>query len=442
MKIYLESLGCARNLVDSEVMMGQLLHHGWETTADPAAADAIVVNTCSFIESAADESIEAILRLAEFKQTGACRRLVVVGCLPERYRGDIADALPEVDVFLGTGAFGRVAEAVDGAIPPQTCLLPDPDRAQPVDGPRRRPSLRHAVYLKIAEGCSRHCTYCIIPKLRGTQKSRPADDILAEAHQLVAQGARELTLVAQETTRYGRDLSGDWGLDRLFTRLAEQFPDVWFRFLYGHPESLQPGVVEAVAGHHNICPYFDIPIQHSSSRMLKKMGRASSAEHLRDLFAAIRREIPDAALRSTVMVGFPGETESDFENLLSFIEQVGFDHLGVFTYSDADDLPAHHLPDHVPPGLAQERYHRLMRRQQVIARANNQKYIGTTLPVLIDGRTERGVWIGRSQYQAPEVDGIVYLNGRAAEPVRWQAGSIVTVKVIDTLDYDWVGEVT
>lgn len=436
MKIFLESLGCARNLVDSEVMLGRLNQAGFDLTREPAEADIIIVNTCSFIESAADESIDTILELARFKESGACRRLIVTGCLPERYREEISEALPEVDVFLGTGAFDRIVDAALAAVPDSHCLLPDPDLIPPASGTEPRvQAAPHSAYLKIAEGCSRHCTYCIIPKLRGRQKSRPLETLLAEARSLIAAGARELVLVAQDTTHYGSDLPGAPGLDRLLAELANLSDQVWIRFLYGHPESISDAVIRTVADRTNICPYFDIPVQHASDRILKRMGRRYGQKDLLALFESIRARVPRASLRTTVIVGFPGETSDDFKRLAAFVEKVEFDHLGVFTYSDSEDLASHRLSGHVPPAVATARRDRLMRRQREISSRRLQAHLDRIHDVLVEEASEEGVYIGRTVFQAPEVDGITYVHAG-----RLEIGQVVRVKIIDTLDYDLVGE--
>jgi ribosomal protein S12 methylthiotransferase len=438
MNVYLESLGCARNQVDSEEMLARLSAHGWVITADPEMADAIVVNTCSFIESAADESIEAILALAAYKTSGRCRKLVVTGCLPERYREATADELPEVDAFLGTGAFDQIVAVLKTEMPAGRCLLPDPDSIDVGDGPARTSSVPHAAYLKIAEGCSRTCTYCIIPRLRGRQKSRPREVLLKEARHLAATGARELTLVAQDSTGYGTDLNPPCGLADLLADLADALPETWIRVLYGHPLSLRDETLAVVADRENICPYFDIPIQHSSDSVLRRMGRGHDREALERLFAKIRRAVPGAVLRTTVIVGFPGETEADFEDLLSFVEAVRFDHLGVFTYSDAEDLPSHHLPDPVPAAVARKRHDRLMALQREISSRNLARCDGRVLTVLVEEEEEPGLWVGRSMGQAPEVDGVTYIRagGEATAPL----GRFVRVRIVDTLEYDLIGE--
>lgn len=437
MKLFLESLGCARNLVDSEVMLGKLARAGFDLTREPAEAEIIVVNTCSFIRAAADESIDTILELARLKASGRCRRLIVTGCLPERYRQAISAALPEVDVFLGTGAFHRIVEAARGGVPPHGCLLPDPDLTPPAAGAEPRvQAAPHWAYLKIAEGCSRYCTYCIIPKLRGRQKSRPLESLLAEARTLIAAGARELVLVAQETTAYGRDLAGAPGLDRLLAELAALSAAVRIRFLYGHPESIDEAVIRTVARRPTLCPYFDLPVQHASDPILKRMGRGYGQKELLALFASIRAGVPGAALRTTVIVGFPGESEEDFNRLLGFVETVEFDHLGVFTYSDAEDLPSHRLPDPVPPAVAGRRRDRLMRLQREISSRRLQAHLGRVHEVLIEEASAEGGYVGRTVFQAPEVDGITYVNAAGT----LQIGQVVPVAITDSLDYDLVGE--
>jgi len=435
MNIHLVSLGCARNLVDSEVMTGKLREAGCVPVPDPEDADVIIVNTCSFIEAAANESIDTILALAELKKSGACSRLIVTGCLPERYREDIVAALPEVDVFLGTGAYDRIVEAVQKGPNLSACLLPDPDgiTVETADAARYL-STGPAAYLKIAEGCDRHCTYCIIPKLRGRQKSRALQDIVAEAEKLAASGVRELTLVSQDTTAYGQDLADSADLSLLLERLSRIPFDIWIRFLYGHPESITDAVIRTVADHPMICPYFDIPVQHASDAVLKRMGRHSGRKDLLRLFGRIRAVVPEACLRTTVIVGFPGETDADFDLLLSFVKEIRFDHLGVFIYSDADDLPSHRLPDPVPAAVARRRHNRLMAAQKKISAENNRKYLDKIIPVLVESNPEKGVYMGRTRFQAPEVDGVTIIHADGLE-----IGDVIRVRITDTLEYDLIG---
>ena len=436
MRVHLVSLGCAKNLVDSEVMLGRIGQAGGAITTDPVDAEIIVINTCSFIESAVNESIDAILELSKYKQNGNCQKLIVTGCLPERYREQIESALPEVDLFLGTGAYDQIVAAIKDTSDVNKCLLPDPDHTVLTGSfSQRMVSTGYMAYVKIAEGCSRGCTYCIIPKLRGRQKSRPADDILAEARELIHSGIKELNLVAQDTSNYGCDLAPPANLAQLLDRLASLSDAVWIRFLYGHPESVNTSIVQTVASHPNICSYYDVPVQHASSRILKLMGRHYTRRDLIEMFDNIRRHDPEAALRTTVIVGFPGETDKDFQTLVSFVESVQFDHLGVFTYSDASDLASHRLSNHVSTSVAQGRYEELMARQKDLSLENNRKYIGRILPALIETQLQDGQYIGRSAFQAPEVDGVTYIDGNALP-----LGAIMPVKITKALDYDLLGE--
>lgn len=433
--VYLESLGCARNLVDSELMLGRLAGAGWNITKDPAGASTVIINTCSFIESAISESIDTILELAKYKQNGTCRRIIVTGCLPERFREKIVKTLPEVDFFLGTGAYDKIVQAIEGVPMVSGCLLPDPNltSVSSLSVPRIR-SVSHMAYIKIAEGCSRHCSYCIIPRLRGKQRSRPIEDIVSETRLLIESGAKELVLVAQDTTSYGKDLGGRVTLGLLLNKISKIAGSTWIRVLYGHPESIDDETIKTMASYGNICPYFDIPIQHASRYILKKMGRNYSQTNLLHLFDKIRSMVPDASLRTTVISGFPGETEKDTKELLSFIEKVKFDHLGAFVYSDSKDIPSHKLPDRVPKNVAKKRYDRIMSRQMEISLENNRKYIGRVLDVLIEESPEEKLFIGRTIDQAPEVDGITYVTGDL------KIGSFARAKITDALEYDLVGE--
>lgn len=418
------------------MMAAQLSAQGWSLVEEPDEAEIIVVNTCSFIESAADESIDTILALAEYKTKGRCRRLIVTGCLPERYRDESADALPEVDLFLGTGAYDQVVEAVQGQYDHGTCLLPDPDAIDIRSPVSRKPFSSHSAYLKIAEGCSRKCTFCIIPKLRGRQKSRPLETIVKEAQWLISHGVRELTLVAQETTAYGHDLDQGTDLAVLLRHLAGLDDSVWIRFLYGHPQTITNAMMETVAQYPNICPYFDIPIQHASNPVLRRMGRSYTYEDLITLFEQIRQKVPHAALRTTVLVGFPGETEKDMERLTQLVTHVRFDHLGVFTYSDADDLPSHRLTEHVPAQTAQTRLDRLMALQKNISEEKLAQFDGQEITILVENEAEPGIYTARSMLQAPEVDGCVLV--RSEKPL--DPGAIIQTKIVETHEYDLVGE--
>lgn len=437
MKLYLASLGCAKNLVDSEVMLGRLIKAGWRVTQDPQTADTIIVNTCSFIESAVNESIDTILELARFKSNGTCRRLIITGCLPERYREAMVETLPEVDVFLGTGAFDKIVTAANGDLDIGSCFLPDPN----IISYEQQESLRirsssYMAYLKVAEGCSRHCTYCIIPKLRGKQRSRPLENIVSEARDLISSGVKELILIAQDTTHYGTDLHPPLPFHRLLEKISELSDNIWIRILYGHVESIEDAFIRTVAEHRNICSYFDVPIQHASNRILKKMGRNYTSVDLYRLFDKIRSIVPDAALRTAIIVGFPGETDKDFEILSTFIQDICFDNLGVFVYSDAEDLHSHKLPGHISRSIAMDRYNRLMALQQKISLINNRKHIAKNYDVLVEESMGNNLYKGRTFFQAPEVDGITDILSRDLH-----IGSFVHVRIEEASEYDLKGKV-
>jgi len=437
MKLHLVSLGCAKNLVDSEGMLGRLIRAGYTITPNPENAEVIIINTCSFIESAINESIDTTLDLARYKETGSCRRLVVTGCLPERFREAIINTLPEVDFFLGTGAFDQIISAVTESSNGSRCHFPNPDAIGfQNQTPNRISSSRNLSYIKIAEGCDRHCTYCIIPKLRGKQNSRYLEDIISEAQSLAFSGIKELILVAQDTTNYGDDLKPPIPLSRLLENMSDISDNIWIRLLYGHPESIDESLIRTVAKHRNICSYFDIPIQHVSPSILKKMGRNYSSDNLYRLFDKIRSLVPNASLRTTLLVGFPGETETNFKELFAFVKEVRFDHLGTFIYSDADDLPSHKLSNHVPDHIAKERYDQLMSSQLEISSQINQKHIGKVYDVLVEETVENNLYRGRTFFQAPEVDGTTYIQSE-----QLKIGAFVRVKITGALEYDLTGEV-
>ena len=442
MIVYVETLGCSRNQVDSEIMLGKLAAAGHTLTRDPACAQAIVVNTCSFISAAADEAVDTILEMAGYKKQGACRRLVVTGCLAQRYKDDpdLTGTLPEVDAFVGTGACEQIVDVIEKTASHPLTLFPDPDtRGLQNYAADRILSGDPYAFVKVSEGCNRHCTYCIIPTLRGRQRSRPIQEICAEALSLVNKGVKEIILTAENTTDYGQDLTDGTGfqqvLENISRRVAAVNPDVWIRFLYTHPASLTQKIVQTVKHHGNICSYYDVPIQHADTGMLRRMGRPCSAKALEDLFSMIKETDPDAALRTTVITGFPGETEAMFTRLLDFIQKVKFDHLGVFPYSDASDIASHTLQNHVPQDVAQLRHDTLMAAQEKISEQINQKHVGSIYPVLVEENPEPGLFIGRTMFQAPEVDGVtfVYSEGLAT-------GTLVQVKITDAFAYDIAGE--
>ncbi|MFP4476108.1 MAG: 30S ribosomal protein S12 methylthiotransferase RimO [Desulfatibacillaceae bacterium] len=438
--VHVVSLGCARNLVDSELLLGALARAGFVYTHDPADAEIIVVNTCGFIRTAMDESIDTILELSDCKDSGRCRILAVTGCLPQRFGTEIVSALPEVDVFLGTGAMDQAVRVLAATVEGPVCVIPDPSLSalQPGCAPRMR-STPHMAYVKIQEGCKERCTYCIIPKLRGRARSRPVADIAEETGLLVNGGAREIVLVAQDTTAYGADFEDRESLATLLARLAPEVRGrARIRFLYGHPDHVDDELLETVAAHADcVCPYFDIPVQHASDRILKLMGRPNSRDKLAGLFVRIRDKVPGAVLRTTLLVGFPGETEKDFLELAGFMEEVGFDHAGVFVYSDAEDLPSHWLPGHVPGDVAEARRDRLMEMQAGISALGNEARIGSEAEVLVTGPSDEPgfQWTGRTRGQAPDVDGVCHVAGNV------RPGDIVKVRITGAGVYDLLAEV-
>ncbi|MCG8567152.1 MAG: 30S ribosomal protein S12 methylthiotransferase RimO [Desulfobacterales bacterium] len=440
MIVFIETLGCSRNQVDSEIMLGKLTAAGHTPTHDPALAQAIIVNTCGFITSAADEAVETILDMGRFKTEGACRRLVVTGCLAQRYKDDpeLCKSLPEVDAFLGTAACEQIVDAVEAKdAQPLTPFPAVNDRGFQDLSVDRELSADPFAYIKVSEGCNRHCTYCIIPSLRGTQRSRPISEIVKEGRILADKGVKELILTAENTTDYGQDLDREVGLDQVLSALADEVAEdkTWIRFLYTHPRTLDAAVVQAVADHDTLCNYYDVPIQHAHSATLKRMGRPYTREDLLDLFAMIRKHDPAASLRTTVIVGFPGETEEEFQDLMDFIHDVKFDHLGVFKYSDSEDLKSHGFADHVSDEVAEERYDKIMSAQAAISQAVNQRHLNQVYQVLVEENPEEGVFIGRTMFQAPEVDGVTFIYSDGLE-----IGTRVHVKITDVYEYDIAGE--
>ncbi len=440
MIIFLETLGCSRNQVDSEIMLGKLAAKGHTLTYDPAAAEVIIVNTCGFISTASDEAVDVILEMAEYKKTGVCKRLIATGCLAERYKDDpdLTATLPEVDAFLGTAACEYIVDVVEKKEVKTLTLFPDPNKRAFQDISEERELLSdHFAYVKVSEGCNRKCTYCIIPRLRGAQRSRPVEDIVKESESLVARGVKEIILTAENTTDYGQDKKDGIGFEHVLSDLAKTLDDknIWIRFLYTHPETLTEPVIRAVKNHKTICSYYDVPIQHAASPILKKMGRPYTTEDLYTLFETIKWIDPDAALRTTLIVGFPGETEDDFQTLMKFIRDIRFDHLGVFIYSDSEDLKSHGFKDHVLPEIAEIRHDKIMAAQAKISESINEKHVGKVYDVLVEENPEPGVYIGRTRFQAPEVDGVTFIYSDGLE-----TGTFVKVRIMDAFEYDIAGE--
>ncbi len=436
-RVYLHTLGCPKNRVDSEIMLGTLSQAGFRLVQDPAKADVLVVNTCGFIESAKVESVDAIVELAELKRTGRAKKLVVTGCLVQRHAEELARELPEVDHFLGTGAYPDIARVVSDA-QAKRLVVPDPDFVHSASSPRVNSLPSHTAYLKVSEGCDNACAFCIIPKLRGPQRSRPVDDVVAEAAGLAAQGTIELSLVAQDLTAWGQDLPGRPRLHALLRALAKVDGVRWIRLHYAYPRDVPDALVEAIADEPKIVKYLDMPLQHSSDRLLRAMKRGRSSQFLRALLAKLRARVPGIALRTSLIVGLPGETEEDFEDLLSFVEEQRFERLGVFEFSPEEGTPAATMRGQVPDAVKRARFERIMELQQGISRAHQKALVGRRLEVLVEGRAEETEHLlaGRHAQQAPEIDGLTYVNDGVAYP-----GEIVTVEVTDAAEYDLVGKV-
>ncbi len=437
MKILFTSLGCDKNLVDTEVMLGELAEEGYLFTDEEAEADIVIINTCCFIRDAKEESIETILSMAELKKTGQIRALLVTGCLAQRYREEIQKEIPEVDAVLGITDIHSIVWAVRETLAGGAKNHIGESAPAPVSGTRRIVTTGgHYAYLKIAEGCDKHCTYCIIPKIRGNYRSVPMEDLLEEAAYLASQGVRELILVAQETTVYGVDLYGEKRLPELLRELCRIEGLRWIRLLYCYPEEITKELVEVMRQERKVCHYLDIPIQHASDAVLKRMGRRTSEADLRKVIAMLRAEIPDICLRTTLISGFPGETEEDFIRLYQFVNEMEFDRLGVFTYSLEEDTPAALMPDQIGEEVREGRRNELMELQQEIAFEKAAEKKGQVLEAVVEGYLpEERIYVARTYMDAPNVDG--YLFFEAEREI--ESGSFVEVEVTDSSDYDLVG---
>jgi len=438
-KVSMVSLGCPKNLVDAEVMLGVLSQQGYEITMDEKEADVIIVNTCSFIKEAREESVDAILDLADRKHDGNCSTLIVAGCLPQRYQEELAQELPEVDIFIGTGDYPRVAEilAERQAEAGQICYVGDPNYIFDENLPRLNSSPGWYAYLKIGEGCSNCCTYCVIPTLRGPYRSRPLEALVAEARRLVDGGVRELILVSQDITRYGSDLAEQTTLAELVRQLAAIEGLQWIRLLYAYPDGISDELIELLKNEPKLCKYLDIPIQHISDAVLRRMKRRSSEQQVRDLIEKLRREIPGITLRTSLIVGFPGETVDDFLNLTQFVEKAQFDRLGVFCYSKEEGTPAADMPDQVSERVKRERHRKLMKVQARVSFRRNRALVGQIEQVIVEGYSEETELLlkGRTSRQAPDIDGQVYITAGTAD-----IGTIVACRISDSSDYDLVAE--
>ncbi len=438
-KILFISLGCDKNLVDSEVMLGLLHKAGFALTDDEREADVIVVNSCCFIGDAKEESINTILDMARYKEIGVCKALVVTGCLAERYKEEVLTEMPEVDAVVGTSSYDHIVEVVQSVLEHHihTQTFESIDITPTRTANRLVTTGGHYAFLKIAEGCDKHCTYCVIPQVRGHYRSVPMEDLLAEARSLVDGGVKELILVAQETTLYGVDFYGEKTLPKLLRELAKIPGLVWIRIQYCYPEEITDELIQTIREEIKVCSYLDIPIQHASDSILKRMGRRTTESAIREMIAKLRREIPDLALRTTLISGFPGETEEDHETLMRFIDDMEFDRLGVFTYSQEEDTPAAAMEDQIPEEVKKERRAEAMELQQEISLEKCQDMIGRTVLVMIEGKVaDENAYVGRTYRDAPGVDGYIFIN----TDQELMSGDFVHARVTGALEYDLMGE--
>ncbi len=438
MNLLFISLGCDKNLVDSEVMLGILGAGGYQIVDDEMQADVIVINTCCFIHDAKEESIQTILEMAEYKKTGRLKALIVAGCLAQRYQQEIRTEIPEVDAVLGTASYDQIAQSIEEALAGHGGVrLADLDALPAVQERRLVTTGGHYAYLKIAEGCDKHCTYCIIPKLRGNYRSVPMERLLKEAGELADQGVKELILVAQETTLYGKDLYGEKSLHRLLKELCRIGGLRWIRILYCYPEEIYDGLIQVMKEEEKICHYIDLPVQHANDEILRRMGRRTSRKQLGEIVGKLRKEIPDIAIRTTLITGFPGETKEQHEELMEFVDEIEFDRLGVFTYSPEEDTPAADLPDQIPEEVKEERQAELMELQQEVVFAQAEEMIGREVLVMIEGKVaDEDAYVGRTYRDAPNVDGLIFINTRE----EMMSGDFARVRVTGALEYDLIGE--
>ena len=438
-KVSLVSLGCAKNLVDAEVMLGHLPADRYEITTDEASADIIVVNTCSFIDEAKEESVETILDIAEHKETGKCRLLVVAGCMPQRYRDELANELPEVDLFIGTGDAPRIVEILEGSDARASLqAIGTPDYLYDHDTPRLRSSPFYSTYVKIAEGCDNRCSFCVIPEVRGVLRSRTIASVVAEVKRLVEEGVKEINLIAQDVTAYGVDVYGNSKLVELLRELVKVEGLQWLRLLYAYPDGITDELLDLIAAEEKICNYLDVPLQHIDDEILTLMSRRVDETAIRQLLERIRQRLPDATVRTSLIVGFPGETDVQFNKLLAFVNEGHFERVGVFRYSREEGTSAAELQNQVPVRTKRARYHKLMKAQSRVSFRKNREMIDQIEPVLIEGFSEETELLlrGRSVRQAPDVDGQVYITAGQAN-----VGDIVALRITDSSEYDLIGEI-
>ena len=438
-KIGFVSLGCSKNLVDTEVMLAKLVSAGYEITPEDIEADVIIVNTCAFIESAKNEAIENILDVAWLKEHRLLRAIIVTGCLAERYRTQIFDEIPEVDAVIGVGSLDHITEAVEAVLKGEKYSVFGDKNTAALGGERIVTTPEYTAYLKVAEGCDNRCTYCAIPLIRGGFRSRPIEDLVKEAKELESIGVKELNLIAQDTTRYGLDLYGEYRLPELIRAICEATAIPWIRILYCYPDKITEELIAEVKNNDRIVKYIDLPIQHISDRMLSAMNRHGDSAMIKAVVERLRREIPDICIRTTVIVGFPGETEEDFNELCEYIAQTEFDRLGAFTYSREEDTPAYDFENQIDEQTKQDRYDIIMREQLHIAERKNQAFVGKRMTVLCEAYDSVAeIYYGRSAYDAPDIDTKVYFRNALGKK-RIAPGAFVEVDIEEAVDYDLIG---
>lgn len=435
--LYLLTLGCSKNRVDSEVMLGTLARRGYALVREPEKAEVIVVNTCSFIGPAKEESIRAVLEMAEHKKSGACHTLVVAGCMAQRYAAELVAELPEVDHFVGTGAYAQVADLLAAAAAPKA-VIPDPEYIHDAKTPRVNSMPRYTSFLKVSEGCDNQCAFCIIPKIRGPQRSRPVEDLVAEVRRLAREGCVEFNLIAQDLTAYGQDLPGRPKLHALLRALCKVKGPRWFRLHYAYPRDFPDELIEVMAGEEKVLKYLDMPVQHISDRLLRSMRRGRGSAFIKELLAKLRERVPGLVLRTSLIAGLPGETEEEFEALREFVRAQRFERLGCFEYSREEGTAAAQMDGQLPKRTIARRCREIMAVQRRINREHNRALVGKRIQVLVEGATEETehLLVGRNAGQSPEIDGVTYINDGLASP-----GDIVTVEVSQVADYDVVGAI-
>ncbi len=436
MKVGMITLGCAKNTVDTEIMLGELRAKGYELTNDPARAHLLIINTCGFIQAAKEESIASILEMAEWKEKGVCRGILVSGCLTQRYGQQILEEMPEVDGVLGTGTLGQIDEVIKRVLAGERVLaVADPAYDYDTAPKRLRVTPKYSAYVKIAEGCDHRCSYCAIPLIRGAYRSRDRNSIIREVQDLSREGVQEINLIAQDVTRYGLDRYGRLGLASLLQDLLQIEGPAWFRLLYAYPTHFSPDLIDLMRKESRFVEYIDLPLQHISPRLLREMRRPDDPAQIRRLLTSLRDNIPDLTLRTTFIVGFPGETEADVELLANFMREFCFDHVGVFTYSQEEGTEAARRTDQIPDDVKEERRDYLMSLQRSISRTRNQRFVGRSIEVLVEKEWPQGQGIiGRGRKDAPDVDGLVYVRKVNAQP-----GQIIVVDIVSALEYDLVG---